>query len=545
MKCNRCGKEIEESEIFCNDCKKIFRNVSSRSEVKELEELIENQKKLTDLENTIELVNLDSLVAEELEKEDSLVAEELEKEDINQETSVIEEVKEEKQEEIKKEEKKSKKNNKKKLIVIISIISIILIIGIILLCVFLGKDKKEEKQVIIDYEKVINNYGDSITKIVEEYIESNEDIPTWQYVIEKLDYDKYEVNCSTHNIYSDGSIYLSSCKVNNKKTKYTYGKEQEEVKEGKNIQIYKQNNNGNIIYSNNNGSLVGTVTCKTEDCEYINAYDNYVLIKEDSEYYIYDYINNTINFGPFIYENENNILTDNNILYGIFYKEENINNIYSVQVKKVLKNIQGTLYNKRNNLDPTIMYKYNYVIMENNNRHDFINLKTGNVSYTIKENIKEFIEDKNIVYITAYTNDINKFKIYNSNGKLLFGGEEYSNFIISKNILVSNNTNFKVYDEDLKLKTNSKTYDGILDFNEEFVVVTKNSDLIILDLEDKVLATYEYSLDNYIYHKDLTKKDNKGIYITIENKKIPSNKEGRYIEYYYIFSTKESGLNYK
>ena len=64
MKCNRCGKEIDELEIFCDDCKKELKKVSSRSDVEELEESIENQKKLTDLENTKELVNLDKLVEE-------------------------------------------------------------------------------------------------------------------------------------------------------------------------------------------------------------------------------------------------------------------------------------------------------------------------------------------------------------------------------------------------------------------------------------------------------------------------------------------------
>lgn len=533
MKCNRCGKEIDQSEIFCTECKKVFRNVSSRTEVKELEDLIENQKKLTDLENTKELVNLDNLVKEELEKEE--VKEEIKEESI-----------EEKIKKVEKTPKKDKKKNKKKLIIIISIISIILIIGIIILCIFLGKDKKEEKKVSIDYQRVINNYGDSVTKIVEEYMETNEDVPTWQYVIENLDYDKYKVNCSTHDIYSDGSIYLSGCKVNNKKIKYTYGKEQEEIKEGKTINIYKQNSNSNIIYSSNNGSLVGTIICKTEECEYISAYDNYVLIKEENKYYLYDYTNNSINFGPFLLNNENDILVKDNILYGILYKEENINNIYNVQTGKVLKNIKGSLLLQEMSFDPTIMYKYNYVMFVNNNSYNFINLKSGNVSYIIEENISDLIESDNIVYITAYTNDINKFKIYNSNGKLLFDGKEYSNFIINKNILVSNDTNFRVYDKDLKLKTSSKTYDKILGLYEEFVVVTKDSNLTILDINDNVLTTFENAWDNnYILYSDLTKKQNNKIYVVVENKKIPSGTKGRYIEYYYNLSTKESGFTEK
>ena len=536
MKCNRCGKEIEESEIFCSDCKKVFRNISSRSEVKELEDLIENQKRLTDLENTKELVNLDNLVKEELE----IVEDKEETKTLEIENDV-----EYSKEENKKEEKQPK--NKKKLIIIISIVSIILIIVIILLFIFLGKDEKEKK-VIIDYEKVINDYGDSITKIVDEYIETNEDIPTWQYINQNVNYNKHEVNCSTHNIYSDGSIYLANCKVDNKKIKYTYGKELEEVKEGKKIEIYKQNNNGNIIYSNNTtGSLVGTITCKTEACEYISAYDNYVLIKEDNKYYLYDYTNNSINFGPFLLNSQDDILVTNNTLYGIIYKEENITNIYSVQAQKVLENIKGTLYTKTYNLDPSIMYKYNYVIINNEGRNDFINLKTGNVSYTISENISEFIESDNIIYIITYTNDINKYKIYNSNGKLLFGGEEYTRFIIdSNNILLSTDNTFKVYDKDLKLKTNSKVYDEVLGLYKDFVVVSKDSNLMILDINDKVLTIYKDVWNNdCVFYEDLSKKDNKVIYIVVENKKIPLKAKGRYIEYYYNLSTKEGGFTEK
>ena len=66
MKCNRCGKEINDIEMFCDECKKYLKKFSSRREIEELEYLIEEQKNLTDLENTKELVNLDELVEEEL-----------------------------------------------------------------------------------------------------------------------------------------------------------------------------------------------------------------------------------------------------------------------------------------------------------------------------------------------------------------------------------------------------------------------------------------------------------------------------------------------
>ena len=46
MRCKNCNIEIEKYEIFCDECKKELKKASSRTDVKELERLIENQKRL-------------------------------------------------------------------------------------------------------------------------------------------------------------------------------------------------------------------------------------------------------------------------------------------------------------------------------------------------------------------------------------------------------------------------------------------------------------------------------------------------------------------
>jgi len=538
MKCNRCGKEIEETEIFCSDCKKHLKKFSSRSDVEELEQLIEEQKNLIELESTKELVNLDKLVEEEIEKQETL----------EDKTIVFENGVEEKTEEIKEDKPKKENNNKKKLILIIGIVSVILITIIILLIVILGKEKSvENKEVVIDYEKAINAYGDNITDIVQEYLEKNEEVPTWQYILEKIDYDRYEVECSIHNVYKDGSIYLSGCKVDNKKTKYTYGVEKEEIKEGKKINVYKLDYNGFIVYTGINevsSTIAGTVTCKTEECTYINAYDKYVLIEEENEYYLYDYTNDSLNFGPFKLNDEYDVLVNDNILYGIIYNKENTNNIYNVQTGKILKNVKGFLLPGEMDFDPTIMYKYNYAILVNGDKNEFVNLKTGNISYTIKESILSFVEKNKIVYITTLTLN-NKYKIYNSNGKALFDGKEYINFIIGeKDFLVATENNFKVYDKDLNIQVNSSTYDEVLGLYQDFVVAVKDSNLILLNIEDKEYVTFENvwgDTDN-IFHYNQTRNSNNKIIVIVENKKIPQGTMGHYIEYYYDIKTKTSGF---
>lgn len=552
MKCNRCGKEIDELEIFCDDCKKYLKSFSSRRAVNELEELIENQKSFDDLENTKELVGLDKLVEEELVKEEP-INESTEKtqivEKIETVKDVVKDIAREDSEfsDIEKEEKK-----KKKIIIIVSIILSVLILISILLVLFLGKEEKEEPKVVINYEKVINTYGNSIKEVVKDYLEKNEDIPTWQYVLENVKYDRYEIECETHDIYTDGNIYLSECKVNGKTIKYTYGEEQEEVKEGKKITIYKEDYNGFFVYSNesNKNSIeAGTITCKTEECSYISAYEKFVLIKEDNEYYLYDYTSNSINFGPFNLNNEYDTLVHNNELYGIIYKEENQNNIYNVKTSKVLKNIKGNLLPGEMGFDPTIMYKYNYAIIVSDEVNNFINLKTGNISYTIKENIVEFIENesKKLVYIITMT-DNNKYKIYNSTGKSLFDGKEYLNYILdSNNLLISTKTNFKVYDTDLKLVSESKNYDQILGLYSDSVIAVKDNDLIILSIEDEEYTKFEDAFDSTknVFYNNLSGKKNNKIIVTIENKKIPYGTQGNAVEYYYNLSTKESGFTEK
>lgn len=533
MKCNRCGKEIEETNIFCNDCKKYIKKFSSKRDVEELEELIEEQKKFTDLENTKELVSLDKLVEEKIDIPDVL----------QDKTAAFGSKTEEK---IIENKSKKEDNNKNKLIIFI--ISMILIGVISLLVIFLNKEEQEEpKEVIINYEKAINAYGNDVADIVEEYLNKTEEVPTWQYILSKIDYDRYEITCSIHNVYKDGSIYLSGCKVDNKKTKYTYGTLKEEIKEGKKINVYKLDYSGYIIYTGINESssiFAGKVTCKTEECTYINAYDKYVLIEENGAYYLYDYTNDSLNFGPFKLNNEYDVLVYNNELYGIIYTENSINNIYNVRTGKILKNVKGYLLPGEIDFDPTIMYKYNYAILSNNNQNEFVNLKTGNVSYTIKEYILSFIEKNKIVYITTLTSN-NKYKIYNSNGKALFEGKEYINFIIGENdFLVATENNFKVYDLYLNLKLNSKTYDKILGLYQDFVVAVKENNLIFLNTEDKEYVTFENVWDDAtnVFHYNLTKKSDNRISVIIENKKMPVGNGYTGIEYYYDIKTKTSGM---
>lgn len=525
MKCKKCGLQIEEDRTFCEFCESQLNESSSKSKVKELEFLIKKQN--NDLENTKELFDLDKLVKEEIKDSNF----QLEENRMDRYT------------------KRSKKNKKILIVVLISII-LVSLIGVILFFILNKKEPIENDiPLSIDYEKVINEYGDIVYNIINDYNDTFSVYPDWEYIEKEIKYDKYNVSCSIHNIYDDGTIYLDSCTVDSKKIKYSYGSIKEEI--SKKINIYSLEQNDYILYleeAEKDSLLVGTITCKTEECEYISAYDKYAIIKED-EYYIYDYTNDTLIFGPFKL-NEKEILHHENTLYGVIYEENNKFNIYNVKKDKILKNIKGDLLEGNMNLIPSMFYKYNYVILKNKGIYNFVNLNTGNISYSIEENISNFIEnkDKKIIYITTYIDDPTNFKIMNSNGKLLFNGESYSKFILNEDsILVGNKNKFKIYDYDLKLKITSKTYDDLIAIYKDYVVVVEDSNLKIVDFKDKEIVKFDYELkDNHKFDNMLSgivEEDNKkGIYLIFENSDIPLNESGHIVQFYYIFDTKESNV---
>jgi len=519
MECKKCSKSISEFEIYCDDCKELLKKE------KELEELIIENKELNKLEITKEVETLQNFKDEQKESSSSL-KEEL-KDLVN-----IEEI----------ESSLTEKENKKAIIVIvISIISIILIISIVLIVLI---NKKEPEETIepekINYSEILNDYGEEISFVISKYLNTNNELPSWSIISDLINYNKHEVICDIHSVYEDGSIYLDKCVIDDKNIEYSYGTKKEEIKEGKKIEIYKRAYDDYYSYTISNEGvleLVGEITCKTNSCEYINAYDKFVLIKEDNQYYLYNYENNNIEFGPFDMIDEHDVLVYQNKLYGILYTENDKINIYNVNTGKTLKDLSGQLLLSMNDFNPNIMYKYGYVILKNNDKNNFINLKTGNISYTINGLINSFIEDKtnNIVYITT-TNSLNsKITIYNSNGKNLFKGKEYNNIqIYDGKLIVSTDNNFYVYNSKLKLETSSKDY-NILDLHNGFVIAAHNEYLKILDLNDNIIATFDLKWDNEKYKLDTNLSNDTELKLIINNEENNS-----LLECYYNILSKET-----
>lgn len=507
MECKKCGKQISDTFEYCDECRDLLKE-------EELNKLIEENKELNKLEITKELETLDNI--EEKKENEVYLKEEL-KDLIN----------------FDEEEKEEKKN----IIIIVSLITIFLLIIALILVVLFKKPKEIEEEEKINYEQEITKYGDSINLIVSNYLKENTEIPSWSYITDVIDYKEHKISCTIKKIYKDGNIYLADCKVDGIKTDFSYGKEQEE-KEGKSINIYK--NEDDTFTDLENENLVGTIICGTEECEYIVAYEKFVLIKENNKYYLYNYENNGIEFGPFEMTDtayEKDLLVHENKLYGILYDNGKEKSIYNVNTEKTIKNIEGNLLETVSTLNPAVMYKYGYVVFESENKNNFINLKTGNTSYTIEGKINYFIENhnNNLVYITTHNTLNSKITIHNSNGKKLFNGNEYNGLLVQdKNIIIYNDTNYYIYDNDLKKVLESKKYDKVLNIHDIYVVVVDNKKLELLDLNDNILATFDLIWEEgYTFNSMLVSENIINLII---------NTSTQSFNYYYNINTKEYGL---
>jgi len=324
-----------------------------------------------------------------------------------------------------------------------------------------------------------------------------------------------------------------------------------------NIAVYKdKKNNGGNSYSNKKkkgNRLINVVNCKNKNCEYIRAYDKYLVTREGDEIFVYDYKKNKLVFGPVkliqgIDPIGNNILGYKNTLYGIFYEKDGKYNIHNIKTENTISNINGVPRETIENFDPRIIYKYGYIPIIKNDTTEFINLNTGKVTYSIKF-VDKFYEDEknNIIYIKSYKNlDYDKFVIYDTNGNLLLNGIEFTTInLIDSNLILGNSKNFKIYDSELNLKFTSKDYNNVLYIYNDFILVINNNHLEIVDMNDKVLATFkdEWNSQDYIINFKATgwdtKDDKYGIYITVRDEGSETN-YGR--EYYYIPKTGESGF---
>ena len=259
-----------------------IRNVEFEEEKEEEEEKENKTKKIDsidDIEDIKEDFTLNEIDTKE-QKEDSII--EREKIDSNKEENKI-----------------GKKNNKKKIIISVILI-LVLLIFIIILFVINNHNKSEEVQnktkelTKKQQEKIISGYGDALKGIIAVYYDKQNVLLEYEDAVKLVDY-KYKVECSEHEIYEDGKIYLNKCKINNKKTNYSYGEKQEKKEKPliteDDIKVYVSKESGKAtlkepskkddydIYGFNIDGAYQELTLLSEkDSPFVFYYDNEYLV---------------------------------------------------------------------------------------------------------------------------------------------------------------------------------------------------------------------------------------------------------------------------
>ena len=109
------------------------------------------------------------------------------------------------------------------LLAVIVILAIIALIATPIILNIIGDTKKESDK------RSIEMYGDAIKNAVAKSMLDGTEITPGdlsEELLSKVEYEGSKVECETHEIYSDGTIYLAECTVNDVEVEYEYGEKQ-------------------------------------------------------------------------------------------------------------------------------------------------------------------------------------------------------------------------------------------------------------------------------------------------------------------------------
>ncbi|MBQ9019354.1 MAG: hypothetical protein IJ097_03515 [Bacilli bacterium] len=366
------------------------------------------------------------------------------------------------------EEKIDKNDKKKNRLPIFIITGVILLILIIILIIVLIPKKEEKKQSVSkklsknEQKEIIKGYGDALKGIFAVYYEKQNVMLEYNDAIKLVDYD-YKVKCRVHEVYEDGSIYLNNCSINNKNTKYSYGKKQE--KEEKKIsddaiKVYVSKKNGNIVLNKPNNIDDYDIYSFEID----GKYSDLTLLGNNSDYIFYtdeNYNVHMINFktGKKVldYLNYASVLpikTNGNYdtkyiaikmndkwgIYNISNNERVVSHKYDSVTPTLSMGVSGPAV-EVNTLDDGVIAVVNYAKSSDSiSQYGVINYRTG--EEIIKQEYKQMLKSGNYIW-----------SIDNYDGGHIFDykGEEYLNnynkiywAVDGKYILVNDNDDIKV-----------------------------------------------------------------------------------------------------
>ena len=314
---------------------------------------------------------------------------------------------------------------------------------------------------------------------------------------------------------------------------------------------------------------VGKIVCKSKDCVYENAGNNYVLVEEEGSYSLYNYTNNHLVTDLFaknkVEDSSVDLLLDGDLdVHGIKYSKSTTVDIYNIKNNKTIT-IKGSEISLPGYNTDILNYKSLIAVTnEDYNVTTIYNYISGDKIIEYNDMFDNIVGNKDDVFI-LFTNDKKEKEIYNSNGKKIIDNyDNIKDIVVFDNTLVVNTDTqyicFKTSNLDKIFE--SKKYTSVIMTGSNFALVTVNNDLKLVDLKDNELTTFitDFNRKDYIVHSKLSgwfiDNDKEGLYFVIETNKVTlkevmdNNKDmdeesligyDLGYEYYYIPKTKETG----
>lgn len=199
-------------------------------------------------------------------------------------------------------------NKKKKIIFIV--LGVLVVFCLVVIIFSLPREEKApvvkpDKELTEEEKKeLINSYGEAIESVISINYAKDGQILDYQDAIKLVDF-KEDINCSVHEIYTDGKVYLNKCSIDGIVTKYSYGEKQKAIETGDNIlNVYVDKASKEATLNKPNG--------RTYDIYTVNCGGSYSDPEVFGDYVIYYDENSSVQM--------RNYKTDTKVLSNVNYK---------------------------------------------------------------------------------------------------------------------------------------------------------------------------------------------------------------------------------
>ena len=473
--------------------------------------------------------------------------------------------------------KKKRRVNKDILLIVFLILLIIVAIASVYLAINIQNVKRQQSisdDTTITksaYESIIYKYGEAVTLAVDDYMNANNmKVPSFEDIKDDIYFPSSKVTCEQSVVNYDGSVYLSGCSIKGytKQYNYEYGELKTEMKASDSeIYIYHavySNGDTDYYYASNtpydfddNPKLVDTYSCQSNNCIGYASYANHnkEVVIFDEEYYLYNQNNKEKtainNIGNSKYEDVELILDKNYNVFALFLINSNHKGAFYINNKETII----TDFEYDSPTTPTSLIEKGYLaanqIINNDISVYLINQITGEQAnkfdgvYSIYD---ERIGDTNLYYATSsYFGERSGYYITDSFNKLIASKDSYISAINSDDtIVVKDDKRFRVYNTNGELVFKSRQYDDVLKVMKDYVIVQFSNEIQVVNMKDEKLVTLLTNKDNYTFHPLISGwyeiNGKEGVFFVVEDKNIDNGVDGRGLEFYYIPSTGETGV---